>query len=160
LKSLDDEPVSLEMSSAEIVCGMSSGVTAVDATEADDVPSALMLCVVNVYAVPLVKFETVQEPEAPVTVQVSPPGDAVTKYEVGVPPDNGALTVTIAPRLIATAVACLGAAGQLALVFIPKSEFVNIERFVTVQILFWLPKRLVPVFVVKPLPTVTVCSVT
>ena len=134
MKSLDDEPVSLEMSSAEIVCGMSSGVTAVDATEADDVPSALMLCVVNVYAVPLVKFETVQEPEAPVTVQVSPPGDAVIRYEVGVPPDNGALTVTVAPRLIATAVGCLGAAGQFAFMFIPKEAFVKIDRLVTVQI--------------------------
>jgi hypothetical protein len=34
--------------------------------------------VVKVYAVPLVKPVTVQEPLAPVTVQVSLPGDAVT----------------------------------------------------------------------------------
>ena len=36
-----------------------------------------------------------QEPDAPVTVQVAVPGEAVTKYEVGVPPDVGALTVIV-----------------------------------------------------------------
>jgi hypothetical protein len=39
-----------------------------------------------------------------VTVQVAPPGDAVTVYEVGVPPEVGALTVTVACALPATAV--------------------------------------------------------
>jgi hypothetical protein len=52
--------------------------------------------VVKVYAVPLVSPVTVQEPLAPVTVQVALPGDAVTVYEVGVPPVVGALTVTVA----------------------------------------------------------------
>ena len=48
LKSLADEPVSAEISSAEIVCGIASGTTAVDATEGDDLPFVLMLCEVKV----------------------------------------------------------------------------------------------------------------
>jgi hypothetical protein len=67
------------MSIAEIVCGIASGTTATDATEEADVPIEFMLFVVNVYEVPLVKFETVHDPDEPVTVQVSPPGDAVTR---------------------------------------------------------------------------------
>ena len=38
----------------------------------------------------------VHEPLDPVTVQVKPPGDAVTVYEVGVPPPVPAATVTVA----------------------------------------------------------------
>ena len=108
------------MSTAVIVCGIASGTTAADATEEEDKPLVFMLCVVKVYEVPFVKFETVHEPEAPVTVQVSPPGDAVIKYEVTVPRGDGGLTVTIAPRLMATAVGCLGVLGQLASRFNPK----------------------------------------
>jgi hypothetical protein len=78
-----------------------------------------MLCEVKVYEVPFVRLETVHEPDEPVTVQVSPPGDAVTKYEVTVP-EVGGLTVTIAPRLMATAVGCPGVLGQLAAISNPK----------------------------------------
>ena len=102
------------MSIAEIVCGIASGTTAADATEKDDLPFVLMLCEVKVYEVPFVKFETVHDPDEPVTVQVSPPGDAVIKYEVTVPNGDGGFTVTIAPRLIATAVGCPGVLAQLA----------------------------------------------
>jgi hypothetical protein len=120
-----------------------------------------MLFVVKVYEVPLVKFETVHEPEAPVTVQVSPPGNAVIKYEVTVPKGDGGVTVTVAPRLMATAVGGCGVLGQPEFKAKPKSALVNLDdRFVMLQTMSWLPKRLVPVFVVNPLPTVTVCSVT
>jgi hypothetical protein len=53
----------------------------------------------------------VHEPDAPVTVQVAPPGEAVTVYEVGVPPDPGAATVTDACPLPATALGAPGVPG-------------------------------------------------
>ena len=143
-----------------MVCGIASGTTAADATDDDDEPKVFMLFVVNVYEVPFVRLETVHDPDEPVTVQVSPPGDAVTKYEVTVPKGDGGVTVTIAPRLIATAVGCPGVFGQPLAIANPKSALVNVDRLVILQTLFWLPKRLVPVFVVNPLPTVTERSVT
>jgi hypothetical protein len=143
-----------------MVCGIASGTTAADATDDDDEPKVFMLFVVNVYEVPFVRLETVHDPDEPVTVQVSPPGDAVIKYEVTVPRGDGAVTVTVAPRLIATAVGCPGVLGQPEFIYNPKSALENLDRLVTLQTMSWLPKRLVPVFVVSPLPTVTVCSVT
>ena len=59
---------------------------------------------------PLVNPVTVQDPLAPVTVQVAPPGDAVTVYEVGVPPD-GAATVTVTSVFPATVVGAAGVPG-------------------------------------------------
>ena len=89
------------------------GVTAEDAADADDVPSALVAVEVNVYAVPLISPVTVHEPDDPVTVHVSPPGEAVTVYEVGVPPVDGATTVTVAEAFPGTAVGVPGAPGGL-----------------------------------------------
>ena len=54
------------------------GVTEFEAAEAEEDVSPFRAIAVNVYAVPLVKPVIVQLPEAPVTVQVAPPGDAVT----------------------------------------------------------------------------------
>jgi hypothetical protein len=139
---------------------MASGTTAADATEDDDEPKVFMLFAVKVYEVPFTKLETVHDPDEPVTVQVCPPGDAVIKYEVTVPNGDGGVTVTIAPLLIAEAVGWPGVLGQPVFNANPKSALVNMDRFVILQTLFWLPKRLVPVFVVNPLPTVTVCRVT
>ena len=51
-----------------------------------------------------------QEPAAPVTTQVFPPGDAVTVYDVGVPP-LPALTVIVAEPSPATADGVGGAPG-------------------------------------------------
>ncbi len=51
------------------------------------------------------------DPDAPVTVQVAPPGEAVTVYEVGVPPVVGAETVTVAEPSPATAVGAPGVPG-------------------------------------------------
>lgn len=57
--------------------GALAGVTALDAAEAADVPTAFEPVTVKVYDVPLVKPETTQE-SVPRVVQVSPPGDDVT----------------------------------------------------------------------------------
>ena len=53
-----------------------------------------------------------QEPAAPVTTQVFPPGDAVTVYDVGVPP-LPALTVIVAEPSPATAVGAGGVPGAV-----------------------------------------------
>jgi hypothetical protein len=55
----------------------------------------LVAVALKVYEVPLERPATAHDPDAPVTVQVAPPGEAVTLYEVGVPPDP-AETVTVA----------------------------------------------------------------
>jgi hypothetical protein len=55
------------------------GVTGLDAVDVStDVPLMFIALEVKVYAVPLVNPDTVQEPLAPVTVQVALPGEAVT----------------------------------------------------------------------------------
>jgi hypothetical protein len=58
--------------------GGAAGVTLKEDVDALDVPVPLDAVEENVYAVPFVNPFTVQEPLAPVTVQVAPPGDAVT----------------------------------------------------------------------------------
>jgi hypothetical protein len=86
-------------------------VTDAEAVLAAELPEAFVATVVNVYAVPAVKPLMVQEPEAPVTVHVRPPGDAVTVYDVGASPDVGALTVIVALSSPATTVAVPGTPG-------------------------------------------------
>ena len=54
------------------------GLTEPDAADPLEVPVALVAVAENVYAVPLLRPVTVHEPAAPVTVQVRPPGEAVT----------------------------------------------------------------------------------
>ena len=54
------------------------GLTEPDAADPLEVPVALVAVAENVYAVPLLRPVTVHEPDAPVTVHVRPPGDAVT----------------------------------------------------------------------------------
>ena len=89
-------------------------VTAAEAALAVELPAALIATVVNVYAVPAVKPSIVQEPDAPVTVQVLPPGEAVAMYDVGAMPELGAVTVMVALSSPATTVATPGVAGTLA----------------------------------------------
>jgi hypothetical protein len=63
-----------------------AGVTGALATDAGEVPTALVAVTVNVYAVPLVRPVTVAV-KGPAEVAVRPPGDAVTVYPViGDPP--------------------------------------------------------------------------
>ena len=80
-----NEPVTLETAP-----GTPAGVTAPEAPEAEPVPAALVAVTVNVYAVPLVRPVTAHDVVA--VVQVEPPDEAVTVYEVmGAPPvENGA----------------------------------------------------------------------
>lgn len=87
-------------------------VTAGDAVLAGELNPDLMATVENVYAVPAVKPVMVHEPDAPVTVHVAPPGDAVTTYEVGVRPLVGAVTVISALSSPATTVGIPGAFGS------------------------------------------------
>ena len=72
----------------------------------------LLAIVVNVYAVPAVRPVMVHDPDAPVTVQVAPPGVAVTRYEVGVRPLVGAVTVIVALSSPATTVGATGVFGS------------------------------------------------
>lgn len=96
--------------------GAAMGVTAVEAAEAAEVPIVLVAVEVKVYAVPLVRPVTVHDSgEAEdSSVQVAPPGDAVTVYESAAPPDDGATTVTTAWPSPAIAVGVPGAPGAIA----------------------------------------------
>jgi hypothetical protein len=55
-----------------------AGITAADVELADEVPEAFVAVEANVYEVPLVKPEITQDVAGGVTVQVAPPGEAVT----------------------------------------------------------------------------------
>jgi hypothetical protein len=87
-------------------------VTAGDAALAGELNPNLIATVVNVYAVPAVKPVMVHSPDAPVTVHVAPPGDAVTTYDVGVRPPVGGVTVIVALSSPATTVGIPGAFGS------------------------------------------------
>ena len=92
--------------------GIVVGVTAVLGADAVEVPELLVAITVKVYAVPLVRPETVAV-RGPVVVAVAPPGVAVTVYPViGEPPLlAGAVHDTWAWPLPATAVTAVGEPG-------------------------------------------------
>src|SRR5882724_7620393 len=85
--------------------GTAAGVTGLDAAETGPVPIALVAVTVNVYAVPLLRPLSATLSVLPPTVVVTPPGDAVTAYDVmALPPfDAGAVHVTVADALAAVA---------------------------------------------------------
>jgi hypothetical protein len=83
--------------------GALAGVVLNDAIEDADVPVAFVAVDVNVYEVPLLKPVIVHEPLDPVTVQVAPPGEAVTVYEVGTPPDVGGVVPVGGCEIVITA---------------------------------------------------------
>jgi hypothetical protein len=87
-------------------------VTAAEAADAADVPTALVAVTVNVYAVPLVRPVTVAD-VAPVVVIVRPPGAAVTVYPVTAEPPSlaGAVHDTTAAVFPAVAVTPVGTPG-------------------------------------------------
>ena len=64
---------------------------------------------VNVYGVPGVRPVMMHDPDAPVTVHVLPSGDEVTRYDLGVSPPVGAVTVIVTPSSLAIAVGIPGA---------------------------------------------------
>ena len=109
--------------SAGAVGTTAAGVTAAEAADAGDVPVAFVAVAVNVYAVPLVRPSNVQgPPAAPATVQVAPPGLAVTVNVSAAPPgvDPGP-TVTVAKASPATAVGAAGVAGNSTPLVITRS---------------------------------------
>jgi hypothetical protein len=83
-------------------------------------PTALVALTVNVYAVPVVKPDTVMVPEPAVArVPVRPPGEDVAVYKViAVPPLlAGAVYVTVAAvGVVAVAVPIVGAPGTVHVV--------------------------------------------
>ncbi len=97
--------------------GVANGITGADATEADDVPAALVAVEENVYVVPLVSAKTVHDVAGVVTVQL--PADtllavnAVTKYDAGALPEFGAATVTVAEASLARTVGGPGGPGAI-----------------------------------------------
>jgi hypothetical protein len=76
--------------------GIVIGVTAFDATEATELPAALVAITVNAYEVPLVNPVTILGEVVPVLVK--PPGEDVTVYPViTLPPlEAGATKATLA----------------------------------------------------------------
>jgi hypothetical protein len=91
-----------------------AGVTEFDAEDAAPVPIAFVAVTVNVYAVPLLKPETVNGLEPPVAVK--PPGlDVTVKPVIAEPPlSAGAEKVTDAEASPPVAVPIVGASGGLA----------------------------------------------
>jgi hypothetical protein len=75
------------------------------------VPVELEAVTLNVYAVPLVNGEIEQVVAGAVTVQVAPPGEAVTRYELGAPPVAAAATVIVAPPSVPVTDEIVGVAG-------------------------------------------------
>jgi len=90
------------------------GVTLFEAADAGPVPIALVAFTLNVYAVPFVSPDTVIGLDA--AEPVNPPGLDVVVYEViALPPfDAGAVKLTIAEALPATALTLCGAPGVAA----------------------------------------------
>ena len=97
-------------------------VTAADAalgTESAYTPT-LLPTAVNVYAVPPVNPVMVHDPDVPVTVHVLPSGDEVTRYDLGVSPPVGAVTVIVA---LPTPGSTVGALGALAATTLFRTEW-------------------------------------
>jgi hypothetical protein len=90
--------------------GLPAGVIEEDAVPLD-VPIELTAVALNVYAVPFVKPRITHDVAGEITVQLPPPDDAVTTYEVGAPPLLDAATVIVALPSPPTAVTLLGEAG-------------------------------------------------
>jgi hypothetical protein len=76
--------------------GFPAGLIDAEEAEPELLPVALLATVENEYEVPLVSPVMVQEVAGEMNVHVAPPGDAVTVYDVGTPPEEGATTVIVA----------------------------------------------------------------
>jgi hypothetical protein len=110
--------------------GFPAGLT--DAEDAEPVllPVALFATVENEYEVPLVRPVIVQEVAGDITMQVAPPGDAVTVYEVGAPPDEGATTVIVAFPSPAETVGAPGVPGAATFQIAVKVTFAAVMLYV------------------------------
>lgn len=104
---------------AAVNCGAAgnvNGTTALLGALAAPAPTSLTPCTVNVYDVPFVNPVTVHDNGPVVHVQVRPPGDAVTRYDVigRVPADPLAVHVTVADPAPSPTVLIDGADGAEA----------------------------------------------
>ena len=121
-----------------------AGVTATDATDASEVPTALVAVTVNVYAVPLAKPDRVElRAVVVVPVHAGHTGEGAIVYPVIVEPPSltGAVHDTTADALPGTAVTAVGAPGaatraritqvKLAL---PLAEVPSVAVTVTVEL--------------------------
>ena len=128
-------PVPLTPEGAE---GTPAGVTAEELVEAEgEFPAVFVAVAVNVYAVPFVRGAIVQLVPGATTVQVAPPGDAVTVYEEGVPPVAGAAIVIVAEPFPGAAVGVPGMPGVEMVhcavsVMFPDTFEMRVEAFVVV----------------------------
>jgi hypothetical protein len=93
--------------------GVVAGVTDAEGSLAAPVPATLVAVTVNVYAVPLVRPDTMIGDDAPVAV--NPPGDDVTVYPVIVAPPllAGAEKLTVTNWLPRAALVIVGAPGTV-----------------------------------------------
>jgi len=94
--------------------GTVAGVTTLEATEATELPTALVATTVKVYAVPLVKPITFMDEVVPVAVM--PLGlDVTVQLVIALPPlFVGATKETLAELFIAVATTDVGAPGTVA----------------------------------------------
>jgi hypothetical protein len=99
------------------VDGLPTGVTALEAADAAELPRTFWATALNVYGVPLVNPDTSQPAVGSVVVQVNPPGDEVTTYPVIADPpvlvDAVNVTVALLGEVV-VAVTRLGAPGTVA----------------------------------------------
>ena len=103
--------------------GFPAGVTEDDVAAAD-VPVELVAVTLKVYAVPFVKGEIEQDVAGAFTAHVAPPGEAVTRYELGAPPVPAA-TVIVAPLSEPVTDEMLGVPGIAIFHCAIKVEFVE-----------------------------------
>ena len=111
--------------------GGDNGVTGADGPDDPDVPALFVAVEVNVYDCPFDRPETTHDVAGGVTVQVAPPGDADTRYDVGALPDEGATTVTVACPLPATTVGCPGDPGVVVTDTATAFDVIEPNAFVT-----------------------------
>jgi len=118
--------------------GTPAGVTDAEEVEAEaELPAVFVAVEVNVYAVPFVNGAIVQLVPGETMVQVAPPGDAVTVYEEGVPPEVGAAIVIVAEPFPGVAVGIPGIPGAEMVhcavsVMFPETFEISVAAFVVV----------------------------
>lgn len=111
------------------------GVTALEAADAAEVPAPFVAVVVNVYEVPAVSPVTEHDVAGTVTTQEPPAGTEVTVYDETVPPEEGAVTVTVAEVAPATAVGVPGIPGAATTTAADEAEAAEVPvPFVAVDV--------------------------
>ena len=110
--------------------GFPAGLMEAEDGEEELLPVALLATVENVYVPPFVSPVTVHDVAGDVTVHDAPPGDAVTVYEVGVPPDDGAAIVIVALPSLGVTVGVPGVPGAATFQMASKVTFADVMLYV------------------------------